>query len=169
MMMISQKDISVAFTGHRTYDGQVQTEMMTLLEELYERGYRRFLTGMAWGFDLAAGCAVMQLRQLKEDVKLVAVVPYRDFKTLFRDEDEQLYDAVFDAADEHLVVCQHGGNAAFRMRNDMLVESASLVVAWWDGKPQSGTAYTVRMAKKIGCEVINLHPVELRERQLELF
>lgn len=167
--MISQKDISVAFTGHRTYDGQVQTEIMTLLEELYERGYRRFLTGMAWGFDLAAGCAVMQLKQSKGDVKLVAMVPYHDFKALFRDKDAQLYDAVFDAADEHLVVCQHGGNAAFRMRNDMLVDSASLIVAWWDGKPQSGTAYTIRRAIKFGREVINLHPVESREWQLELF
>ena len=41
--------------------------------------------------------------------------------------------------------------------NDMLVEGADTLVAWWNGA-QSGTAYTVKRAKKLGISIINIYP-----------
>ena len=76
--MSEKKDITVAFTGHRTYCGEAEKPLQELLQMLYEQGFRRFLTGMAWGFDLAAGEAVMRLKEQHDDIELVAAVPFAD-------------------------------------------------------------------------------------------
>ena len=46
------KNITVAFSGHRTYAGEACDELREMVVRLYNEGYRRFLCGMAWGFDL---------------------------------------------------------------------------------------------------------------------
>lgn len=163
--MSEKKDITAAFTGHRTYEGEADAALRDVVQELYGRGYRRFLVGMAWGFDLAAGRAVMALKEQVADVELVAVVPYEEFRQRFSDEDKVAYDEVEAAASELFVVSQMRGSAAYRKRNDYLVDNASVVVAWWNGHRKGGTAYTVRRAVKRGCEVINL----LLPEQMELF
>lgn len=149
--------MTAAFTGHRTYEGQADKELSALLIELYERGYRRFLTGMAWGFDLAAGCAVIDLKHKFSEVELVAVEPFHGFRSLFRGADLELYDKVLDAADERLTIHPCHQVAAYYRRNDFLVEESSTVVAWWNGLHHGGTAYTVKRALKSHREVINLY------------
>ena len=46
---------TVAFTGRRTYRGEADDELRRVVRDLHERGFSRFLCGMSWGFDLAAG------------------------------------------------------------------------------------------------------------------
>ena len=145
------ENITVAFSGHRTYRGEVEEELCVLIGRLYDEGYRRFLCGMAWGFDLAAGEAV-------------AVVPYDGFRGLFHGEDGEQYDRVVAAADEVVVVSECEPKLAFRMRNNFLVDNASVVVAWFNGIGRGGTAYTVKRARKRGVKVENLYP----SSQLEL-
>ncbi len=163
--MNEKKDITVSFTGHRTYAGEADRALRESLQMLYERGFRRFLVGMAWGFDLAAAEAVTALKGRYADVELVAIVPFGAFRNLFHDEDLQRYDKVLQAADECVVTGENGSPRSYMRRNDFLVDNASLVVAWWNGHRQSGTAYTVKRAFKKGCEVINL----LLPEQMELF
>ncbi|MBP3290396.1 MAG: DUF1273 family protein [Alistipes sp.] len=161
--MENEKSITVAFTGHRTYQGEAEVELKQQLEALYERGFRRFLTGMAWGFDLAAGVAVVELKKRYADVELVAVEPYLNFRMRFKGEDLALYDRVRDAADEVVQVCQSGSMQAYFRRNDYLTDNASIIVAWWNWLPKSGTEYTVKRARKRGLEVINLFPTIMPE------
>lgn len=161
--MNSKKDITVAFTGHRTYQGEADEALREHLQTLYDGGYRRFLTGMAWGFDLAAGEAVMALQQRYGDVELVAALPYDKFRERFHDEDLARYDKVIASADEVVFVSQQRGAIAYRMRNDFLVDNASAVVAWWDGSPKGGTAYTIKRALKRCREVRNLCPPAQQE------
>lgn len=162
--MNSVENITVAFTGHRNYDGCADAELSALLEELYQRGCRRFLSGMAWGFDLAAATAVIALRERYADVRLVAVEPYAWFGRLFRGEDAERYERVKAAADEVVVVGQDGGQMDYIARNDYLVDNASVVVAWWNGGSHGGTAYTMRRARKAKLECHNLF-----DRELPLF
>ena len=63
-----------------------------------------------------------------------------------------------DVADGAEVVSENGGDLSYMLRNNYLVDNASVVVAWWDGAPKGGTAYTVRRARKSRAEVINLFP-----------
>ena len=46
-------------------------------------------------------------------------------------------------------------------RNRKLVESAGLLLAVYNGERRGGTAATLRYAKKLGRELIIVHPVSL--------
>ena len=60
--MTEERLTTVAFTGHRTYGGQAAAALRATVGELYARGFRTFLCGMAMGFDLAAAEAVLACR-----------------------------------------------------------------------------------------------------------
>lgn len=60
--MIEDRLTTVAFTGHRTYDDEAAAALRAAVGELYARGFRTFLCGMAVGFDLAAAEAVLACR-----------------------------------------------------------------------------------------------------------
>ena len=68
--MIADSRTSVAFTGHRTYRGAAADALRRTVGELYARGFRNFLSGMAMGFDLAAAEAVLELRERAPGVRL---------------------------------------------------------------------------------------------------
>ena len=159
-----EKNITVAFSGHRTYQGEACEELRCVVARLYDEGYRRFLCGMAWGFDLAAGETVAELKRTHSDVELIVVVPYEGFYRLFHADDAEQYKRVAGAADAIVVVSESEGKVAYRMRNDYLVENSSVLVAWFDGQPRGGTAYTVRRARRKGVRTENLYP----QAQMEL-
>ena len=161
--LLPLKSRTVAFTGRRTYGGEVDEELRLAVCDLCERGYTRFLCGMSWGFDLAAARVVMECRKSYPTIELVAVEPFAEFRMMFSGEVAALYDRVLAAADERVVVGEDD-KAAYMRRNDYLVDNASVVIAWWEGKPRGGTAYTIRKARKQRVEVVNLYP----QPQLEL-
>ena len=155
--METTKRLSVAFTGHRTYAGEGRRQLDDVLRMLYSDGYRRFLTGMAWGFDLAAARAVIDLRRQHDDVRLVAVEPYAGFRGLFSGADADEYDVVLAACDERVTVCANRSVMCYRRRNDFLVEHAAIMLAYWDGLPYGGTYYTIGKAQMLNRIIINLY------------
>ena len=159
-----QRAKTVSFTGHRTYRGEGDEELRNIVYYLYGQGYRRFLCGMAWGFDLAAGRMVAELKSSFDDVELIAVEPFQRFGELMSGADAIQYKGLMSIASDRVVVSNEEGVMAYMRRNDFLVDNASVVVAWWDGKPRSGTAYTVKRARRRHLEVVNLYP----QPQLEL-
>lgn len=154
--MTRHTDISIAtFTGHRTYQGEADEALREAVEALYDEGVRTFRVGMAEGFDLAAGAAVVALSERHEDVVIEAIVPFPTFALRFGVGDKMLYDSVIASADVVLYADMAYHRAIFHRRNDMLVEGADVVVAWYDGS-RGGTDYTIRRAHKMGCRIINL-------------
>lgn len=149
----------VAFTGHRAYSGSDEELLVATIRDLYAEGVRHFRVGMAEGFDLAAGRAVVDIMLSHNDIILEACIPWPTFASRFTAEERSLYDTILS----HATVVRYSDNAyhpaIFRHRNDMLVEGADVVVAWWSGTT-GGTAYTVKKAKKLGCRIINLYPKE---------
>lgn len=149
----------VAFTGHRAYSGSDEELLVATIRDLYAEGVRHFRVGMAEGFDLAAGRAVVDIMLSHNDIILEACIPWPTFASRFTAEERSLYNTILS----HATVVRYSDNAyhpaIFRHRNDMLVEGADVVVAWWSGTT-GGTAYTVKKAKKLGCRIINLYPQE---------
>ena len=147
----------VAFTGHRTYDGSANELLKATISELYDKGARHFRVGMAEGFDLAAGDIIVDMMLNHSDIVLEACIPWPTFDTHLTPENRKLYNYIL----RHTTVVRYSDNtyhpAIFRHRNDMLVEGADCLVAWWSGA-QSGTGYTVKRAKKLGLEIKNLYP-----------
>ena len=89
--MIADSRTSVAFTGHRTYRGAAADALRRTVGELYARGFRNFLSGMAVGFDLAAAEAVLELRERAPGVRLVAAVPFRGQEMRFSPADRERF------------------------------------------------------------------------------
>ena len=156
--MIADPLISVAFSGHRTYRGDAAGALRRTLEELYARGFRTFLSGMAVGFDLAAAEAVLELRGRRADVRLVAAVPFRGQEARFPQADRERFGRVLAAADAVEVLSPVYHRGCYAVRNDFLVDHARVLVAWYDGSP-GGTRHTVSRALRRGLEFVNLHPL----------
>lgn len=162
--MFPDRSHTVAFTGHRTYRDQAADLLPVTLEALYRRGYRRFMSGMAVGFDLAAAEAVAELRSRHADVKLICVIPFPDHPKRFAPEARQRYERLTAGADERVFVNERYAPDCYARRNDYLVDNASYVVAYLDGGSRGGTSYTVRRAHRQHLPVENLHP----DKQLNL-
>lgn len=154
-----------AFSGHRTYDNSADDMLRSTVADLYAEGVRIFRVGMAEGFDLAAGEAVVALMELYEDVVLETYVPWPMFSARFDRIDKARYDAIIAKA--HIV--RYSGFAfqtnIFHLRNDMLVDGAGYLIAWWNGS-RSGTGYTVGRARKQRAKIINLYPGSVEEQRL---
>lgn len=155
----------VAFSGHRSYDGSADDRLRSVVADLYAEGVRTFRVGMAEGFDLAAGEVVLSLMELYDDIVLEAYVPWPLFSARFDRESKLKYDAVIAKAQ----IIRYAGfafqNTIFHQRNDMLVDGAGYLVAWWNGS-RSGTGYTVGRARRQRSKIINLHPSSLVEQTL---
>ena len=190
--MTEDRLTTVAFTGHRTYGGQAAAALRATVGELYARGFRTFLCGMAMGFDLAAAEAVLACRDSQTasafspavdsvsaffpephsphmpmpGLRLVAVIPFRGQESRFPAVDRERFRRVLAAADHSVTLSPSYHAGCYAVRNNYLVEHAALLVAWYDGSP-GGTHYTVRRALGRGLEFINLHPHPAALRQAE--
>lgn len=156
--MIPDRSHTVAFTGRRSYRDQAADMLPVTLEALYRRGYRRFLSGMAAGFDLAAAEAVADFRTLRPDVELVCVVPFSAHPDRLSPADRVRYDRLIASAAEVVTVGERYAPDCYARRNDYLVDHAAYVVAYFEGRPSGGTYYTVRRAHRQHLPVENLFP-----------
>lgn len=157
------KTFIVAFTGHRNYQHEVAVELDDSIARLYNEGARTFRVGMAEGFDLAAAEAVIRLRSTHDDIRLEAYIPYPAFANNFSATNAIRYGAIIEQCDSVTYAMSGYHSSVFMLRNDMLVDGASVVVAWWNGS-RSGTGYTVGRARSNKSRIVNLYP----QAQLEI-
>lgn len=148
-----------AFTGHRSYDHSADQTLRRVIERLYGQGVRCFRSGMAEGFDLSAAEAVIALKERYSDLRLEAVVPYPAFKERMGLCDRSRYEHIMGLADGVRYAAEEYFEGVYRLRNDLLVEDADVVVAWWNGR-RSGTQYTVRQARRHGARIVNIYHSE---------
>ena len=123
--------------------------------DLRYRDYHTYLCGMATGFDLWAALAVLSLKKQLNDLRLIAVVPYRGQANGFSYEFKELYSKVLAAADCRVCLHQNFTRSCFHERNRAMLDHASALVCYYDGTP-GGTAYTVDLARKRDMTVLNL-------------
>ena len=92
-------------------------------------------------------------------------MPWPLFSARFDIESKQKYDAIIAKAQ----VIRYAGfafqNTIFHQRNDMLVDGAGYLVAWWNGS-RSGTGYTVGRARRQRTKIVNLYPSLFTEQTL---
>lgn len=156
--MIADPRTSVAFSGHRTYCGDAADALHRTVGELYARGFRTFLSGMAVGFDLAAAEAVLELRERMPDVRLIAAVPFQGQEARFSQSDRERFSRVLSAADivEVLSPVYHRG--CYAVRNDFLVDHARVLVAWYDGARPAARTTPFAALCAAGSKSSILHP-----------
>ena len=166
------KEKTIAFTGNRTLtseDGRSHNELripilnllMKMLEKEYiENGITTFISGMALGFDTLAAVVVRELKRKYPKIQFIAAVPFIGQEEKYPPQDKKLYKQLLNAADYTIVVSGKGfSNQAYHDRNDFLIENASKMYAYHNGKPRSGTGSTIRKALKQGVMVVNLYDI----------
>lgn len=161
--------ISAAFSGHRLHkiikSAQtpklivgIRNEIYVTVDKLYQAGYRNFITGMALGFDLWAGSAVMEMKNSPDfpGMTLTCAIPFPDQHGRYDIDSTKLYYDILDAADFHTILSPNYHPMCFHIRNDWMLNHSTALICYYNGI-KGGTAYTVDNARKSGHTVINLH------------
>lgn len=163
--MMDNKDTSraqtVAFTGHRLISSadrpRVKDRLMEAIRKAYKDGYRVFISGMAYGFDLMAAECVVELKSECPDIKLMAAIPYRGQCERWRKASQLKYWELLHKADEQILLSPEYRPDCFLLRDRYMVEHASRLIAYYNGIPKGGTFYTVKEAKRQGVMVENIY------------
>ncbi len=156
------KEINCCFTGHRDLTAEqmytATLEVTRAAAELYKKGIRGFISGGALGFDLAASAAVLRLRRVLPDITLTIAQPCMDYNSGWSEEDRNSYAEVYGQCDEMIFVTpSHYFNGCMQIRDKYMVDNSSAMIAWYDGRTEGGTLYTLNCARRAGIEVINVY------------
>lgn len=126
--------------------------------------YTEFRDGHTLGFDTMAAKAVLKLREIYPQVKLILVLPCLSQTRGWSEADIKAYDEIKAKADKITYTSQEYTRGCMHKRNRHLVDHSSVCVAYLI-KETGGTAYTVDYAKKQGVRVINLGEPAEKTRQ----
>lgn len=147
------------FTGHRRIAKKelpvLRKNLKTKIYKLIDEGVETFYSGGAIGFDMLAGFTVIQAKKEYSHIKLIMALPCPNQDKLWKEREQRTYRQLLRAADEINFVSDACYMGCMKKRNHFMVENSDFCIAYLRyGK--SGTAQTVRMAKKKGIKVFTL-------------
>ena len=161
------RDMTCSFTGHRpqhlpwlTDENDrrclsLKAEIAERLQQIYEKGYRRFLCGMALGCDMYFAEAVLALRDLYPDVRLEALIPCGSQPERWTRAQRERYNSLIDRCDRVTVLQVHYTPDCMVRRNCLMVDRSSLLLACYRGTP-GGTRGTLLYAMRQQVPVITI-------------
>lgn len=153
----------VFFTGHRTTLFYAEDEicLSRLLNRLIDEGTVDFYAGGARGWDTTfAKFVLLKRKERFPFIKLHLVLPCppREQTANWDSEDKKEYKRILKAADSVEIVSPHYNKDCMKKRNERLAELGDVCVCYYNEKrARSGTGQTVRMAEKMGKEIINIY------------
>lgn len=155
-----KKEQSVTFTGHRFIPygklSILKVALKNIILELYAKGYNNYYCGMAMGFDLLSAEVVLSLKDEYKELKLIAVVPYRNQDERFSFADKKRYKSILGRVDETIFLYENYHQGCLLRRNDYMLAHSNQVIAYFDGENKGGTFYTCRNAQAKDLPVTNL-------------
>ena len=126
------------------------------VQQVYDRGFRTFLCGMARGCDQYFAEAVLAARaDGAQDAQLCALVPCPSQPDGWDEASVARYWALLAACDQLEVLEDHYSPGCMLRRNREMLRRAQLLISVFDGTP-GGTASTLRFAAKQGIEILPL-------------
>lgn len=153
---------TVFFTGHRTIENDKETikKLMDTLKKLISNGASDFYAGGAIGWDILCEEAVIALREnLAPHIKLHLILPCppEEQTAHWSAFDKEVYRKIYDSADSVEVLSEHYTKNCIKNRNAYLAELGDVCVCYFEeNRRHSGAAQTVRMAEKLGKEILNI-------------
>lgn len=127
------------------------------LEELYRRGFRHFISGMAMGCDLYFAQAALALREKYPKLTVEGAVPCPTQAERWPEPLQRRWRNILDRCDLETVIQQHYDRYCMHRRNRYMVDRAAVVLAVFDGTP-GGTQYTLNYAMDKKREILLLNP-----------
>ena len=158
----------MCFTGHRHLGARSAEEIAerldVLIERCAEKGYVRFLSGGAVGFDTLAAERVLDAKTRHPEITLSLILPCRDqTKPWASLVDINEYRSLKERADEIVYIQDFYDPSCMMKRNAYMVDNSSLCIAYYNGRP-GGTMNTVNYAKMRGVAVINVRKSRNEEK-----
>ena len=155
------RTVSAAFTGHRFYDFSqrefIQERLTSAISEAYDHGIRNFISGFALGIDLMAAQLVQSLKCNLPGISLTAAIPFEGQAERYNIYDKRVYRLLLELADKVIVLSDCYYPRCFLDRDEFMVENASYLIAYYDGREKGGTYYTVKKARARGIPIINVY------------
>lgn len=147
------------FTGHRKLSVNIAEKVVLNLEREVEKlitaGVTDFISGGALGFDQIAASLIIAKKEMDKKIRLIFALPCKTQADLWNEKQQQFYNELLLEADEIIYVSEEYNEFCMKKRNNFMVEhSAYCICALLNEK--SGTAQTVRYARKKGLQVINV-------------
>ena len=159
--LYSERGKSIAFTGHRIIplvrQEDVRVRLIAAVAFACKSGMTRLYCGMVLGFDLMAAEVVLSLKDKFPDIRLIAVVPFSGQSNRWAFSEQERYHRILAKADKVVVLSENYFRGCLLRRNDYMLSHSCGVIAYYDGKPQGGTSYTVRKAERMKMEVVNIY------------
>ena len=155
------RTVSAAFTGHRFYDFSqrefIQERLTSAISEAYDHGIRNFISGFALGIDLMAAQLVQSLKCDLPGISLTAAIPFEGQAERYNIYDKRVYRRLLKLADKVIVLSDCYYPRCFLDRDEFMVENASYLIAYYDGREKGGTYYTVKKARARGIPIISVY------------
>ena len=164
----TQRGVTCCISGHRpdklpfgwcderAYQGLKQALRSEIIKSA-RCGYRYFISGMAQGVDTWAAEEVIRLRQSGFDVRLVAALSCPQQDRHWPQKARIRFSELLSKADEIHIISERYTPFCMGARNLWMVENSSRLIAVFGGG-QSGTANTIRHARRFGLEIILIDP-----------
>jgi uncharacterized phage-like protein YoqJ len=147
------------FTGHRNLPWEksdaIRYTVENLIYKLCENGCRKFISGGAIGFDTLAAEAVLKLKKVFPEVRLVMALPCRDQHIRWCKADRLRYEKLLSLADEVIYLTESYVTGCMHLRNKYMVDNSELCIAYFE-KKGGGTEYTINYAQEKGRKVVNI-------------
>lgn len=173
--MTSKGNAACAFTGHRPskfpwrYDETdsrckaLKTALAEQVSALVSLGVTDYFSGMADGSDLWLSQIVLDLRKNDSTLKLHCALPCEKQSESWSRSAQERYSNILKQADFITYVSHDYHKNCMMERNRFMVDQASILLAVCINPDvrRSGTAATVRYARKAGKKIILLNPLTL--------
>ena len=151
---------TAAFSGHRFVDASqrehVKKRLSNAVLDAYGHGIRNFISGFAIGFDMMAAEEVVSLKQTHPDITLTAAIPFNGQASRYNFYDRKRYGRLLEVADTVIVLSDSYYPRCFLERDEFMVNNASSLIAYYDGREKGGTFYTIRKAMAQNIPIVNV-------------
>ncbi|MDD6763736.1 MAG: SLOG family protein [Clostridiales bacterium] len=152
------------FTGHRPQffpwkdnlsDTRAKKLIVALNNEIrlaINAGYTRFLWGGALGVDTWAAECVLSAKESNLNIKLTAVLPYKEYNNFVTD---LRYLNAINNSDEIITVGEIKSMRMLKMRDRYMIDNSGRIIAVYDerSKIKSGTYHALCYAKERNIEI----------------
>ncbi len=153
------KEHTCCFTGHRKLPKdkveQIVKNLDYEIEKLIKQGVTTFISGGALGFDQIAASLIIAMKEMGRDIRLVFALPCKNQDVLWNVEQKWLYRNLLAEANDVIYVSEDYKEGCMEKRNRYMVENSSFCVCAYLYL-RSGTSQTVKHARQMGSQVINV-------------
>ena len=133
----------------------LKTQLRSEIESAISRDYRHFLVGMAMGFDIYSGEALLSLREKYTHIKITAVCACQNQPQRFPDDWKRRYYALLKSADESLFLFDRYNPQCYYARDRYMIDNSSYLICYYTGHG-GGTGYTVSYARERRINIKNI-------------